>query len=320
VGRKRTKDFDLPPKLYRKGRRFYYVTPDRRWLPLGLDRARALRAWADYEAQITQPTMQAMVERYCAECMATNAKSTRKQYEAFARVVTAEWGSMPADQLTVYGILQYRNRRDLSPAWINGVLSLLRVAFDEALGWGWATQNPAKAAPFRTTQPRERYLSDIEFRTIRAASPEWLATAMDLSYLTALRPSDVVNLRWEDVGETINLRMRKTKSRMAFVITEELQEVLDRAKSGRVIGLYVIANEKGRPISMRRLQSTWQRVCESAKIKDAQYRDIRAKAASDADFDGVDATALLGHHNKSTTEVYLRRKKARLVEPMRKKL
>lgn len=320
MGRKRTKDFDLPPRLYRRGARFYYVTHERRWIPLGTDRARALRAWADYEAQAAQPTMQAMVERYVAECMDDTAKSTRRQYASYARAVTALWPDIPADQMTVYGILQYRNRRDVSPAWYNGVLSLLRVAFDEALGWGWAQHNPAKAATFRATKQRERYLSDAEFRAIRAHAPGWMATAMDLSYLTALRPSDVVNMRWEDVSDTVNLRMRKTKTRMAFVITDELREVLDRAKRRTILGLYVIANDKGRPISMRRLQSKWKEACVAAGVKDAQYRDIRAKAASDADFEGMDATKLLGHHAKSTTDVYLRRKKARLTEPLRKKL
>lgn len=202
VGRKRTKDFDLPPKMARKGASYYYVTNERprRWIPLGRDLAVAKRRWADLEYTVTAPTVYAVVERYCRDHMADNAIATRKQYLAFARTIEKEWGNVAACDLDTFGILQYTKRLDTPPIWANGVLSLLRKAYDEALYWGWASHNPARQAAWRPTASRDRYLTDDEFRKIREAAPVWLATAMDLSYLTALRPSDIVALRWEDVG------------------------------------------------------------------------------------------------------------------------
>jgi hypothetical protein len=51
MGRKRTRDFDLPPRMARKGAALYYVTNERprRWIPLGTDLNRARRTWADLE-------------------------------------------------------------------------------------------------------------------------------------------------------------------------------------------------------------------------------------------------------------------------------
>lgn len=46
-----------------------------------------------------------------------------------------------------------------------------------------------------------------------------------------------------------------------------------------------------------------------------QEKDLRAKAATDADEDGKDATELLGHGDRQTTKIYLRGKKIKKVSP-----
>lgn len=138
----------------------------------------------------------------------------------------------------------------MGKVWANGVLSLLRVAYATGIEWGWCETNPAASVAFNPGDRRERYLSDDEFRRIREHAPEWLVTAMGISYLTALRPCDVVALRWEQVGERVTVLPRKTqKSRVsiAFEITPELRAVLDAAKRRPILGLFVVATEKGRP-------------------------------------------------------------------------
>ena len=57
VGRKRTKDFDLPPHLHRRGKALYYVGADRKWIPLGSDLGRAKRRWADLEYVVEARTV-----------------------------------------------------------------------------------------------------------------------------------------------------------------------------------------------------------------------------------------------------------------------
>lgn len=49
MGRPRLKDKDLPLRMRRKGKRFYYRARDGREVPLGPDLAAARRKWAELE-------------------------------------------------------------------------------------------------------------------------------------------------------------------------------------------------------------------------------------------------------------------------------
>jgi integrase len=52
----------------------------------------------------------------------------------------------------------------------------------------------------------------------------------------------------------------------------------------------------------------------------AQFRDIRAKAATDAKKGGQDYQKLLGHANPAMSERYIKRREAVIAEPVRRKL
>lgn len=304
MGRKRTRDFDLPPRLYRRGDRFYYVTHERRWIPLGKDLARAKRLWADYECLGCAGNVADLVDRYVSDCMGKAAASTVRQYKAFANVISREWPETPADLLTPPELARFRDRS--APGWGNGVLSLLRVAYAKGVEWGWVASNPAAAVKFNAMQVRDRYLTDEEFRAIRAELPRWAQIWADLSYCTALRPSDALGLRWEQVGLALQTRTRKTNVRQAFAMDTGLREVLEAARARPILGLYVVANDKGRPMSLRRLQSAWRAACVAAGVLEAQARDVRAKAATDAKAAGLDFQAMLGHSERRMSERYVK--------------
>lgn len=304
MGRRRTRDFDLPPRLYRRGERYYYVTHERRWVPLGTDLARAKRLWAEWECVGNAGTVGDLADRYVADCMARRAASTVRQYKAFARTIRQQWPDTPADLLSPPELARYRDRT--APGWGNGVLSLLRVAYAKGIEWGWVATNPAASVAFNPMPIRDRYLTDDEFRAIRAALPRWGQTWADVTYCTALRPSDVLGLRWDQVGDSLTNRTRKTKVRQAFVLGEGLREVLEQARARPILGLYVVANDRGRPVSLRRLQTAWRAACEAAGVSDAQARDVRAKAATDAAHAGLDFQAMLGHSERRMSERYVK--------------
>jgi len=68
MGRPRTKDFDLPPRMRRKGKALYYDHGNGHWTPLGSDLARAKRRWADFECVSTQRGVADLVDRYLTDC------------------------------------------------------------------------------------------------------------------------------------------------------------------------------------------------------------------------------------------------------------
>jgi integrase len=319
LGRKRTRNFDLPRHMAMKGGRYYYVCngKPRVWIPLGTDRARALRLWAEHEAgpQVGL-SVGDLVQRYIDRSDELTPGS-RKQYQSFQRAL-AEAFPIPASQLSAQHVALWRdlpsqrNRK----TYVNGCLAVLRAAC--TLGAEQGLSSPLAVRGW-TLKARDRYLTDEEYIAIRERAPEWLQIAMDLGYATASRPSDILSLKWSMVGESLDLRQQKTTQRISFSMTEELRAILQRARARPLLGLTVIANARGRPVTKGMLGAAWRAACQAAGVV-AQFRDIRAKAATDAKKGGQDYQKLLGHANPAMSERYIKRREAVIAEPVRRKL
>lgn len=311
MGRRRTKDLDLPPRLYRRGSSYYYVSAAGKWYPLGKDKARALRLWAELEcAPVRTTTVTDVVQQWLdyldgEGCPDAVAASSRTQYGRYARAIAAKFGTTDADALTVPMLARWRDR-EVKPIWFNGCLAVLRGSYRKGNEWGTVTTNAPKDVTPNHTTARSRYLTDEEFRAIRENAPTWLQVAMDLAYLTGMRESDVAALRWNAVGDTIRVEQIKTGNRQAFEITPALRAVLEGAKRRRVLGLFVVATDKGRPITTRRIQKAFAKAREAAQVVDARFHDIRGKAATDAADEGMDYQAMLGHSSKKMSDRYIK--------------
>lgn len=321
MGRRRSQNFDLPPRLHPKGRSYYYVTHERKWIPLGSDLARAKRLWADYEQTALAYTVAGLCQRYIADCMDGRAEGTKAIYTRWhKRIASEEWGALPLNQLAPFHLAQWRDKKGTGKVVANGVFSLLRVAYDKAIEWGWCTENPARKVKSNITPERDRYLLDEEYRAIRARAPRWLQIAMDVDYATAARPCDLIALKWDKVTDVLAIRQKKTKKQQAFAIGPEVEEILRNARARPILGLYVVATDKGKPITLRRLQKAWKDACEAAGVDGAQFRDIRAKSATDAEAEGLDYQALLGHTTRAMSDRYIKAKRTQIVQPLRRKL
>ena len=69
MGRRRSQDFNLPPRMHRKGETFYYVTSTvpRKWIKLGKDLHQARLQWAALEGEASSPddkTFAIIAKRY----------------------------------------------------------------------------------------------------------------------------------------------------------------------------------------------------------------------------------------------------------------
>jgi integrase len=321
LGRKRTRNFDLPPHMAMKGGRYYYVCngKPRVWIPLGTDRARALRLWAEHEAgpQVGL-SVGDLVQRYIDRQSDDLAPGSIKQYRSFQRAI-AQAFPIPAGQLTAQHVAIWRDlpKQRARKGYVTGCIAVLRSAF--LLGAEQGLCVPLVVRGW-TMAPRDRYLTDEEYIAIRERAPEWLQIAMDLGYLTAARRSDLLALRWDALtGTHLTMRQQKTGQRMSFTITTDMSSVLARAKQRRVLGLTVIARPSGKPMTVGALGAAWRSACKEAGVV-AQFRDIRAKAATDAKKGGQDYQTLLGHANPAMSERYIKRREAVIAEPVRRKL
>lgn len=308
MGRRRTKNLDLPPRLYLRGSTYYYVAADKHWHRLGTDRSRALRLWAELECVPTAVTVGELIRQFLAEGVDGLAATTRRRYADYARTVEDEFGALPLDDLTRFGLARWRDSGRVARGWFNGCLSVLRKAYRRGGEWGWTRSDEPDHVAFNRMGRRRRDITDAEFRAIRDRAPTWLQTAMDISYLTSLREGDVLSLRWSAIAGRLCVEQEKTGTRQAFEITAPLRAVLEGAKRVSVVGLFVVSTDKGRPISPRRLQEAFARARDAAKVdRDTRFHDIRGKSATDAADEGMDYQAMLGHTTKAMSDRYIKR-------------
>ncbi len=86
MGRRRTKNFDLPRRMHLKGKVYYYVTTDkpRKWRKLDSDLAIAKRMWAEIEGEQVNPldyTFHGVALRYRKLVLPAKAPQTQKDNE-----------------------------------------------------------------------------------------------------------------------------------------------------------------------------------------------------------------------------------------------
>lgn len=316
VGRRRTKDFDLPPRMQRKGTSYWHVSSGKRriWTKLGTDLARAKRRWAELEDCTPRGlTVADLVQHYID--LETRPHGTLLQYRSYHKTI-AEAFPIPAAQLRSAHVAVWRDMQGERRVYANGVIALLAAACRHG-----QEQDLSQIITVRKwkEEVRDRDLLPAEFLTIRERAPEWLQVAMDLCYLTSARRSDILGLKWSQVSdEGIRWRLQKTDKRQFVRMSADLSSVLQKARQRPILGLYVIANERGRQIRRDMLHRAWTKAATG--IEDAQFRDIRAMAAKAAKEGGQDYQALLGHADRAMSERYIKGRETVIAEPVRRKL
>lgn len=317
MGRKRTKHHNLPPRMQQKGSAYYYVynAKPRKWEPLGNDLARAKRRWAEIESG---PGTSLSVGDLAQQYMDREKRSdgTTIQYRSY-QLALAKAFPIPAAQLRSMHVALWRELQSHRKNYANGCIALLMAAARVGHELGQCELITVGLWP---VTGRDRDLLPAEFLAIRNSAVEWLQVAMDIGYLTAARPSDIRALRWDQVGDVVGMRQKKTLQRMKFIMNEDLAEVFSRAKQRPILGLYVVATDKGRPVSRRVFGDAWRAARAASGIEDAQFRDIRAMAAKASEEGGQDFQALLGHTTRAMSMKYLKGRRTIKAEPLRKRL
>lgn len=138
---------------------------------------------------------------------------------------------------------------------------------------------------------------------------------VDLCFLLYQRATDVRLLTHNQFAEAgVEFKPTKTErssgQRVTIPITDEIREVVDRAKKlGKVKGMYVIHDQNGQPYTASALRRTWNAACQRAGIKGLTIKSIRRFAAQTARRDGATLEQIktaLAHELISTTQGYLK--------------
>jgi integrase len=145
-----------------------------------------------------------------------------------------------------------------------------------------------------------------------------LADAMDTALLTGQRPADVLKIRRADIRDgALWIVQNKTGARLGIEATGELAAVIERIKQrpSKALSAYLIQDGNGQPLSQFALRSRFDKARTLAKV-DFQFRDIRAKAATDTG-DLAHSQKLRAHKNREMTEHYVRARAGERVKPLR---
>lgn len=324
MGRKRTRDFDLPPHMARKGGAFYYVTTSkpRKWIPLGNDLALAKRQWADIECAqpVTSVTFAEVAKTYAQKCIPLKAPRTRKQNEGELKNLLLVFDAVPLDAIKPAHIRQYLDSR-AAKVRANREIALFSHIFNWSRERGYTdAPNPAYGVSRNIERARDVYVEDEAYAAVYARAVPELRDAMDLAYYTGQRVSDVLKWTRSDIRDgALQVQQGKTGKKLRIKIAGPLATVIDRLKAPRdgVTSLSLV-QVGGKGLTYKMLNDRFNAACIAAK-QSYQFRDLRAKAATDSD--GLEAARkLLGHQSVTMTEDYTRQRKGEIVAPVTKEL
>ncbi len=343
VGRKRTVNLHLPPQMRLRKGRYYFDTQatPRREIPLGGEFATALVKWAELQGRsLAQssiaPTFGMAADRYEREVLPTKAPRTQRDNRVELKKLRAVFRDFALEQIKpvhVRGYLDARGKKARVRA--NREKALLSHIFNMARAWGYTdAPNPCAGIKGFREDGRDKYVEDAEFQAVKDAADGPTRDAMDIAYLTGQRPADVLKMTIRDLQDgCLRVRQGKTGTKLRIAIEGELAALLERLQAqtfSRVASMYLIRNERGQPLTYGALRQRFEKARTAAilALKESgqrelagavlgfQFRDLRAKAASDLG-DIAAARRLLAHGSVTMTEHYTRTRMGDRVKPVK---
>lgn len=338
MGRKPKKSNAIPRLRVRsRGKVTYYfydhgiVEGKRKEESLGTDYGLAVKRWAELEraSDIPAPailTFKVVCDAYRRDVIPTKAVRTQadNQRELAKLLEFFDTPPAPLEKIRPLAVRQYMTWRKDAPIRANREKALLSHIWNYARSVGYTDlPNPCAGIKGYRERGRDQYIEDAQFEAIWDAADDCLRDAMDIAYLTAQRPADVLKLAETDIrDDVLHVAQGKTRTKIRISIDGELRTVLERIRERKrgykVHSTRLVVNENGRSLGTNAMSRRWARACEKAGVSGLQFRDLRAKAATDKEeVTGSirEAQRQLGHATVRMTEHYTRNRVGAMVEP-----
>jgi len=280
----------------------------------------------DIRREKETPTLGKFADEYLRRCEPHWKPSGRRTMRIYlkARILPA-FGRMPLDRIGPEDVSAWFDAasRD-KPGAANRALEILRSMMNRAEEWGLRERdtNPCLGIAKNPRNYVARFLDMDELarlgRALDACEARWpeAVAAIRLLALTGCRRSEVLDLRWRDIGEdAINLADSKTGPR-AVPLGEAVRALIEALPGAREPGACLFPRHaEGR--GTYSLTTCWRTVCADAKLGSLRLHDLRHTAASQAVMSGENLPLvgkLLGHRRHRTTAGYAHLADAHLVE------
>ena len=254
-----------------------------------------------------------------------NSKRHYQEYVYMARRWARQWKDISCSRLSEAVIEKFiQERARISSHTANKELRYLRATFNFGLKKRLITNNPTERLDFIPVEKRLKYVPPIEDidRVIAAAdtdTQDYLWTIRD----TMARVSEVNRLTWDDVdlkARTVTLYTRKKRgghlTPRVVPMTDRLYErLVERFRSRRIDIPWVFWHRywsrgekrwaEGPYKDRKRIMAS---LCKKVGVRYFRFHALRHAGASVLDNSNVPLGAiqrLLGHENRTTTEIYL---------------
>lgn len=346
MGRKPTINTNLPPQMRARKRgdvTYYYYDfggKPRREEPLGKDYVLAVQKWSELQSRPIPDnsiiTFAMAINRYANEVLPKKPAGTIKDYTKAINQILKFFNNPPApiNAIEAKHVRQYLDIRGKEATTrANRERSVISTIWNHARAWGYTNNvNPCQGVSGFTENKRNTYIEDKVYQAVYEQCDQPTKDALDLSYLTAQRPVDVIKMYETDIKDgALYVKQNKTDAKLRIAIKGELKQLIERIQSRKegfkVRSLALIVSETGKPLSQRaiwerfntaRLKAIAQNPKLQSEIQNYQWRDLRAKGGTDKAIQSQDmrqAQKLLGHSNVTMTERYVRDKIGTFTEP-----
>jgi len=249
-------------------------------------------------------------------------------YRYYAQKWLDRWGELTSGEIDSQMVEAYllERAKKRSAFTANSELRYLRALFNFGMRpqRGWVSVNPTQGIEFLPVEKRTKYVPPKEdiLRVILVADPDTQDYLWTLA-LTMGRMGEINRLTWEDVNleeKWVVLYTRKKRgghlTPRKIAMPEKLHEILSRRHARRdkrqpwVFMHRYWDRKKGEWVEgpyrdRKRIMST---LCKKAGVRYFRFHAFRHFGASLLDHGNVPLGAIqriLGHQNRSTTEIYL---------------
>ena len=284
----------------------------------------------DIQKERETPTFKVFAEEYLRRCDPLWKPSGRKTVRIYlkARILPA-FGRMPLNRIGHEDVAAWFDAASRErPGAANRAFEILRAMMTRAEEWGLRENNtnPCLGIVKNPAKKIARFLDAEELaqlgRALDEREAEWpeAVAAIRLLALTGCRRSEVLNLRWRNIGdEALHLPDSKTGPR-AVALGEAARALIEalRGERRRDGFLFPSYAEGWRQDTLR---LRWQAVCKDAGLGKLRLHDLRHTMASQAVMSGENLPLvgkLLGHRRHRTTAGYAHIADGHLVEAAEK--
>jgi len=246
-------------------------------------------------------------------------ESTRYVYgKVIEKNIRPSFGNVRAARLTTDMMEQYRKKRKAGGAQdstVNRELSLLRSAFYKGKKRTPPKVNQIPYFPLVTeTNIRRGFLTDEQYEKLRDELPGELKPLFVTAFVTGMRKSEILNIRWPQVdfeAGFIILHTGETKNkegRAAPIIEGDMRDLLMAAKRDHDENWpkceWVFARGGQRILDFR---WAWQAACKRAGVPDLRLHDLRRTAVRNMRRAGIPQVVRMkisGHRTDSMERRY----------------